>query len=267
MTVLRHSVTVLAVGPELAGELASLLWDVAGSSQVRGRTVLMPDGQPADGLRLVKGRHLTPGARYEIGRPDDAERMTLGVREWRRTGAVEVEQQVSAPDLNGRLTLRLTSPDRPRLFDARGRMWGPDGSGALQRGSGRARVDLAAWWDAAALPPGAPPAARAPARARVKHLLGEARLYLRPRRAEDGRWLVEVAASVRGRWLLRPVAAVVLLLAGGPLRRGFRDAVERAARGWDEAVAELLALGPEGIREELARQMARGQPEEDSPKG
>ncbi|NEC04389.1 hypothetical protein G3I26_03850, partial [Streptomyces sp. SID7909] len=60
-------------------------------------------------------------------------------------------------------------------------------------------------------------------------------------------------ATVRGRWLLRPVAAVALLLAGGPLRRGFRDAVEQAAEGWNEAVARLLELGPDGVREELGR--------------
>ncbi|MFE6762980.1 hypothetical protein [Streptomyces sp. NPDC057689] len=264
MTVLRHSVTVLAVGPEPARELASLLWETAESTRARGGTVLMPDGQPVPGLRLVKGRHLKSGARYETDGPDDAERMTLGIREWRRTGAVEVEQLVTAPDLNGRLTLRLASPDRPGLLEARGRMWGPDGSGALRRGSAKARADLVAWWSAAALPPGAPPAARAPATARVKHLLGEGRLYLRPRRAEDGRWRVEVAASVRGRWLLRPVAAVVLLLAGGPVRRGFRDAVERAAEGWNEAVGRLLELGPDGIREELARQAAEGRPAKES---
>ena len=71
---------------------------------------------------------------------------------------------------------------------------------------------------------------------------------------------------LRGRWLLRPVAAVVLLLAGGPLRRGFRDAVERAAEGWNEAVGRLLELGPDGIREELARQAAQGRPDQDASK-
>ncbi|MFF5333263.1 hypothetical protein [Streptomyces sp. NPDC013181] len=267
MAVLRHSVTVLAVGPELVDELAALLCDVAESTRARGESVLMPDGQPVADLRLVKGRHLRPGARYEIGGPGDAERMALRVREWRRTSAVEVEQVMSAPDLDARLTLRLARPDRPRLFEARGRVRGPEGSGMLQRGSGRARIDLGAWWSAASLPPGAPPAARAPATARLRHPLGEARLFLRPRRAEDGRWRVEAAAAVRGRWLLRPVAAVALLLAGGPLRRGFRDAVEQAAEHWNEAVAGLLERGADGVREELARQLAQGRPAKDGPVG
>ncbi|MFK0097149.1 hypothetical protein [Streptomyces sp. NPDC091040] len=251
MAVLRHSVTVLAVERALVAELAPLLWDLAESTRAEGTTVVTPDGQPVEDLRLLKGRHLRAGALYEIGRADDGERMAVRIREWRRASAVEVEQRLSAPDLNAKVSLRLTAPDRPRLIEGRGRMWGPDGSGVLRRGSGRARADLAAWWDAAALPPGAPPAARAPVTVRLKHLLGEARLHLRPRRAEDGRWAVEAVATVRGRWLLRPVAAVALLLAGGPLRRGFRDAVEQAAEGWNEAVARLLELGPDGVRGEL----------------
>lgn len=254
MTTLRHSVTVLAVERGLVAELAPAFWDMAESTRTEGAAVLAPDGQPVPDLRLLRGRHLRAGALYEIGRADDGERMAVRIREWRRASAVELEQRLRAPDLNARVTLRLTAPDRPRLIEGRGRMWGPDGSGVLRRGSGRARADLAAWWDAAALPPGAPPAARAPVTVRLRHLLGEARLQLRPRRAEDGRWLVEAVATVRGRWLLRPVAAVGLLLAGGPLRRGFRDAVERAAEGWDEAVGRLLELGPEDIREELTRQ-------------
>ncbi|MYQ77960.1 MULTISPECIES: hypothetical protein [unclassified Streptomyces] len=210
MAVLRHSVTVLAVERALVAELAPLLWDLAESTRAEGTTVVTPDGQPVEDLRLLKGRHLRAGALYEIGRADDGERMAVRIREWRRASAVEVEQRLSAPDLNAKVSLRLTAPDRPRLVEGRGRMWGPDGSGVLRRGSGRARADLAAWWDAAALPPGAPPAAHAPVTVRLKHLLGEARLHLRPRRAEDERWAVE-------------------------------------------AVARLLELGPDGVREELGR--------------
>ncbi|WP_143052002.1 hypothetical protein [Streptomyces sp. 2131.1] len=91
---------------------------------------------------------------------------------------------MTAPDLNGRLPLRLASPDRPGLLEARGRMWGPDGSGALRRGSAKARADLVAWWS--------------------------------------------------------------------------------AAEGWNEAAGRLLELGPDGIREELARQAAEGRPGEES---
>ncbi|MGW1228777.1 hypothetical protein [Streptomyces sp. NPDC001515] len=251
MAVLRHSVEVPAVGPDRLRELTALLLEVAESTRERGGAVLMPDGSPVPDLRLTGGRHLRPGARYEVVEPDVRERIVLRIREWRRGGPVAVEQLMSAPDLSARLTVRLTTPERPRLVEAEGRMRGAEGSGALQRVRGRARVDLAAWWAAAELPPGAPAVARAPATARVRHRLGEARLSLRPRSSGDGRWRVEVAACVRGRWLLRPVAAVALLLVGRALRRGFRDGVERAAEGWTTAVGELLALSPDELRAEL----------------
>nr|WSW67230.1 hypothetical protein OG461_14030 [Streptomyces sp. NBC_00995] len=256
----RHSVTVLALEPERLDEVSRLMCDLAESTRARGRDVVLADGTPVADLRLLRGRHLRPGARYEFTDAGTTDRMTLVVREWRRGTAVAVEQLLSSEELVARLTLRLRSPDRPRLLEAVARMRGAAESGLMQRGSGRARLDLAAWWSAAALPPGAPPAARAPATARLKHLLADARLQLRPRLTADGRWRVEVTATVRGRWLLRPVAAVALLLAGGPLRREFRSGVERAAEVWDEVMGPLLALSPDELRAELARQAAEVTP-------
>lgn len=236
--------------------------DFAESTRARGRDVLLGDGTPVADVQLVRGRHLRPGARYVLTEADATEQMTLVVREWRRGSAIAVEQLLSSEELRARLTLRLRSPEQPRSVEAGARMTGSADSGVLQRGSGKARIDLAAWWSAVALPPGAPPVARAPATAEVKHLLAKGRLYLRPRQADDGRWLVEVTVTVRGRWLLRPVAAVALLVAGRPLRREFRSGVERAAEGWNAAVRELLALGPDELRAELARHAAEGASQE-----
>ncbi|MFF1920996.1 hypothetical protein ACFVW8_10545 [Streptomyces sp. NPDC058221] len=261
MTALRHAVTVLALEPARLGELTTLFLDVAESSRAHGHAIVMPDGQPVADVRLVGGHHLRAGARYELAEAGATDKVTLRIHEWRRGGSIAVEHLLSSNDVNTRLTARLACPDRPRLLEAEGRMWG---RGAMYSASGKARIDLAAWWAAAQLPPGAPPAARAPATARVKHRLGEARLYLRPRRGDDGRWHVEVAVTLRGRWLLRPVAAVALLLAGGPLRRSFRTGVEQAAEGWNEALGELLALGPDELRAELQRLAAEGSPPQDA---
>ncbi|MFB8035676.1 hypothetical protein ACFC5Z_22570 [Streptomyces sp. NPDC056004] len=64
--------------------------------------------------------------------------------------------------------------------------------------------------------------------------------------------------SVHGRLLLRPVAAFALLLAGVPLRRGFRSSVERAAGQWNEALGQILAKGPDELRAELAGHLVAG---------
>ncbi|MFD6231652.1 hypothetical protein ACFWFZ_33080 [Streptomyces sp. NPDC060232] len=72
---------------------------------------------------------------------------------------------------------------------------------------------------------------------------------------------MDVAVTVRGRWLLRPVAAVVLMAAGRPVRRGFRSAVEEAAEACNRSVGELLALTPDDLRAELKRQATERTPE------
>jgi hypothetical protein len=253
MTVLRHSVTVLALEPHRTQELAGLILDFAESTRERGEEIVLEDGRPVVDVRLVEGRHLHPGARYELSEDGAADQQTVLVREWRRGDAIAVEQLLASDDVTARTVLRLHSPDQPLLLEAEGQVRGPEGSGTLRRGSGEARLDLAAWWAAVQLPPGAPSAAPTPATVRLKHRLCEARLDLRPRRAGSGRWQVDVAVTVRGRWLVRPVVAVALMVAGRRVRRGFRSAVEGAADGWNREIGELPALGPDAIRDELAR--------------
>ncbi|WP_329264099.1 hypothetical protein OG223_49790 [Streptomyces sp. NBC_01478] len=262
MTVLRHSVSVLALEPDRLQELTELIFDFAESTRARGEEIVLEDGRPVVDVRLVKGRHLRPGARYELLEAGATDQVTVLVREWQRRGAIAVEQLLVSDEVTVRMSLRLRTPDRPRLLEVEGRVRGPEGSGALRRGSGMARLDLAAWWAAIDLAPGALPTARAPATAWLKHRLGKAHLHLRPRRADGGRWQVDVAVTVRGRWLLRPVAAVALMVAGRPVRRGFRSEVEQAADAWDRSIGELLALTPDDLRAELARQATERPPEE-----
>ncbi|WP_431783697.1 hypothetical protein [Streptomyces chumphonensis] len=254
MTVLRHSVSVLALRPDRLWRLTTPLLDFVESTRVRGDEIVLDDGRPVPDLRLVEGRHLRPGARYASVKADAEDQMTVVVRAWQRRKAIVAEQTVSSDDMTVRLSIRLDTPDRPRRLDVDGWANGPEGSGPLRRGSGRARLDLTAWWAAADLPPGTPPPPRAPATVRLKHRLATARLDLRPRYEDGGRWRVDVSAAVRGRWLLRPVVAVALMVAGSRVRRGFRTAVEQAAEAWDRSVGELLALSPDALRAELAKQ-------------
>ncbi|MFI2437506.1 hypothetical protein [Streptomyces sp. NPDC018693] len=261
MTVLRHSVAVLALEPERLQELTELIFDFAESTRAQGDEIVLEDGRPVADVRLVKGRHLRPGARYELSDAGATDHVTVLVREWQRRRVVAVEQLLVSDDVTGWMALRLRNPDRPRLLEIEGRVRGPEGSGALRRGSGTARLDLTAWWAAADLAPGVPSAVGAPATARLKHRLFKARLHVRPRRADGGRWQVDVAVTVRGRWLLRPVAAIALMVAGRPMRRGFRSAVEQAADAWNRSIGELLALTPDDVRAELTRQATERTPE------
>ncbi|MDK0523176.1 hypothetical protein [Streptomyces sp. ML-6] len=144
MTSFHHSVVVRPLEPGRVRELIGILCDFAESSRADGEQVLLENGQPVVGVRLLKGRHLRAGARYEITEADSTERTVVLVHEWRRTKAIAVEQLSAQDDLTARLVLRLSSPDRPRLLEAEGELRGPEGSGTLYRGTGRARLDLAA---------------------------------------------------------------------------------------------------------------------------
>ncbi|MGW7589859.1 hypothetical protein [Streptomyces rubiginosohelvolus] len=271
-----HTVTVAALDRGWFEEAADALVDLLDASREGpGGTVVLADGRAVEGLRLLKGRHLRPGARYgeapaaREGAGTGAEAadgpaalvsgtgdspavpQAVVLRAWRPSHSVEVESLVVEEGMSLKLGLRLSGPRRPRAVELSLAGHQP-GGGSLYRFSGRGKADLAAWWAAVDRLPTAPPAARPPASGRAVHRLAKARLTLTPRPAEDGSWRITVALSVRGRWLLRPVGAVVLFFARGPLERGLREAAESAAAEWNTALAELTPLHGEALRAEIA---------------
>ncbi|NED00380.1 hypothetical protein G3I55_01695 [Streptomyces sp. SID6648] len=274
-----HTVTVAALDRGWFEEAADVLVHLLDASREGpGGTIVLADGRAVEGLRLLKGRHLRPGARYgEVqAEPEGAGRAgtaaeaadgpaalasgagdssatpsSVVLRAWRPSHSVEVESLVVEDGMSLKLGLRLSEPRRLRAVELSLSGHQP-GGGSLYRFSGRGKADLAAWWAAVDRLPTAPPAARAPASGRAVHRLAKARLTLTPRPADDGSWRITVALSVRGRWLLRPVGAVVLFFARGPVERGLREAAESAAAGWNTALAELTPLHGEALRAEIA---------------
>lgn len=267
MTRFEHTVSVGALDrgwfEEAAGATVGLL---DASREGPDGAVLLADGRAVDGLRLLKGRHLRPGAHYasapeppEPSAPPETAPALEGapvseaavLREWRPSRSIEVESLLEEASLSVRMKMRLRDPLAPRALELSLSGRHPQG-GSLYRISGRGRADLAAWWAAVDRLPAAPPAARPPVSGKAVHRLGKARLTVTPRPAEDGSWRVRVVLGVRGRWLLRPVGAVALFFARGAVTRGFREAVESAAEGWNTALAELTPLHGEALRAEIA---------------
>ncbi|GGS12891.1 hypothetical protein F2B00_14405 [Streptomyces parvus] len=266
-----HTVTVAALDRGWFEEAAGTLVDLLDASREGpGGSVVLADGRPVEGLRLLKGRHLRPGARYgefpavpegagevpvehagaEAGDSPDAPQAVV-LRTWRPSHSVEAESLVEEDGMSLKVGLRLSEPRRPRAVELSLSGHKP-GGGSLYRFSGRGKADLAAWWAAVDRLPSAPPAARAPVSGRAVHRLAEARLTLTPRPAEGGSWRITVVLSMRGRWLLRPVGAVVLFFARGPVERGLREAAESAAGEWNTALAGLTPLHGEALRAEIA---------------
>ncbi|XMN06876.1 hypothetical protein ACK8N7_12885 [Streptomyces griseobrunneus] len=243
--------------------------DLFEGSREQGGAILLSDGRPIHGLRLLKGRHLKPGVHYgdapeegekpgpagtpvasgPAGAPVAQEATVL--REWRPSRTAQVESLMAEESMVVRVGVRLREPRTPRALEVSLDGHNPKG-GSLYRFSGRARADPHAWWAALDRPSSAPPAARAPVTGRVVHRLAKARLTVTPRPAEDGSWQVSVVLSVRGRWLLRPVAALAPAFARKPVERGFREAVDSSAEEWAEMPAELPSLHGEALRAEIA---------------
>ncbi|MEU0761363.1 hypothetical protein ABZ351_17015 [Streptomyces microflavus] len=264
----EHTVTVAALDRHWFEEAAGAVVDLFEGSREQGGAILLPDGRPIHGLRLLKGRHLQPGARYgeapeEDGKPGAPDASVASgpvvqeatvLREWRPSRTVEVESLMAEESLSVRVGVRLREPRTPRALEVSLDGHNPKG-GSLYRFSGRARADLHAWWAALDRPSSAPPAARAPVVGRAVHRLAKARLTVTPRPADDGSWQVSVVLSVRGRWLLRPVAAVALVFVRKPVERGFREGVDSAAEEWAGMLAELPSLHGEALRAQIADEL------------
>ncbi|MFJ4824994.1 hypothetical protein ACIP5L_17130 [Streptomyces bacillaris] len=263
----EHTVTVAALDRGWFEETAGHVVDLFEASREQDGAILLPDGRPVHGLRLLKGRHLQPGAEYgEIPgeketapepaallekAPSEPAMEAAVLREWRPSRVIAVESHAVDEGMSMRVGVRLREPRAPKSLEVSLDGHNPEG-GSLYRFSGRAKADLHAWWAALDLPPAAPPPARAPVVGKAVHRLGKARLTVTPRAAGDGSWRVSVVLSVRGRWLLRPVAAVGLFFARKPVERGFREAVDSSVEEWAEMLAELPRLRGEALRAEIA---------------
>ncbi|MFF9685106.1 hypothetical protein [Streptomyces sp. NPDC014623] len=270
----HHTVSVTALDRAWFEECAALALDVVEATRTDPAGALLEAGEKVPGVRLVRGRHLRAGARYTVtsapsptapGRAPGAPpaTMTVRIREWRRSTGIAVEQQLTSADVTGRVALRLRTPDRPSALEADLALRSPDG-GLLRRVAGRARADLASWWAAAEAPAGTLPAARAPVTARARHPLGRAAVALTVRPADGGVWQVGVTLTVSGRALVRPPAALALLLFRIPLRRGFRSGVDEAAAWWNAALGKGLPP-PGALRAEFTEAVITKDPACEAP--
>ncbi|MGJ5755974.1 hypothetical protein FB563_7750 [Streptomyces puniciscabiei] len=128
---------------------------------------------------------------------------------------------------------------------------------SLRRVHGEARVDLRAWWEAAA----GRHVSGTPFEARLEHRLAEATVWAVPRPHGDGRWKVRIELSLRGRSLLRPVATAGLPLFRSRLREAVTDRVDRLAQMWNETVPDTVSRDRSRLRERIL-DAAASRPEE-----
>ncbi|MFB6955763.1 hypothetical protein ACFCYB_01695 [Streptomyces sp. NPDC056309] len=282
MVSVRHKVVVEPVPYPWLVDALAVIRTLLEESQADGQGLVLPDGQVIPDIRLTQGRHLRPGSVYlteidvEAEAEDDdgnakadanadaaadgpgtskdadaSETVQITVREWDHRRAVRLELAVVADDMNVELDAALKSPDRPNLVEISGRMRGAAAPRTLFDMAGRARVRLDDWWPAADTDRTLP---SAPASARLDHrwIRAEVRAEPRPSPSRDGgRWEIHVTVSLRGRRLLRPVAAVVLTVAARRIRRSVVQTLDNLAVQWNDRVPPLVAMNTDQLRETL----------------
>ncbi|MFF4793460.1 hypothetical protein ACFY2M_27680 [Streptomyces sp. NPDC001276] len=284
MVSVRHKVVVEPVPYPWLVDALAVIRTLLEESQADEQGLVLPDGQVIPDIRLTQGRHLRPGSVYlteiDVEAEDDeddeddhgdgnakadanadgsgtseeaeaSETVQITVREWDHRRAVRLELAVVADDMNVELDAALKSPDRPSLVEISGRMRGDAAPRTLFDMAGRARVRLDDWWPAADT--GRTPLS-APAAARLDHRWIRADVRAEPRPSPsraDGRWEIHVTVSLRGRRLLRPVAAVVLTVAARRIRRSVVQAVDNLAAQWNDRVPHLVAMNTDELRETL----------------
>ncbi|MFI2410492.1 hypothetical protein [Streptomyces sp. NPDC018947] len=243
MVAFRHTVLVDALPRPWCADAVGVLLDLAGASRAEAGRLLLPDGSAVPGTRLAEGRHLRPGAVYTT--EDDAGTVRVRIREWNRHSRLRAAVDVRTPEGHLALQVALHGADRLRLLELSGRAQGAGGRPASTAFWGSAVLRGDAWWAAA----DQGRAARTPPlHGRLDHRLFRAGIQAVPRPADLGRWEVGVTVTVRGRHLLRPVAAVVLRVARRRLHRSLARELGGMAARWNAALPGLLRHDRDGLR-------------------
>ncbi|MGP3732840.1 DUF6299 family protein [Streptomyces sp. GDS52] len=269
MVSLSHTVVLAPVPRAWFVDALAVLVESAESGRAEEGQMLLPDGRVLSDMRLVEGRHLRPGAVYDVvldenenGAGDEAggaeekrvpgdlgDSLRVTVREWDRRRALRLGIAVSVADVGLVGEGALRSPDRPREAEISGQARIDGVWSALSRPTGRARLRLDDWWTATDTGR-APRSAPLWARLECGAARAELRAVPRPDPVED-RWEVTVTVRIRGRRLFRPVAALALGLGRRRLQRALTDALENLARDWNTEVPRLTAMGRDDIRREI----------------
>ncbi|QFG22392.1 hypothetical protein [Actinomadura sp. WMMB 499] len=231
MVRLRRGVRLSPLPERLPDEVVRPLLDAVEGLAIGGDGLHVGDAV-IPRARLVQGRHLAAGSRYRVELPEreggDGGVVEITVGSWDRArrirldGTFELDGHAATSSLEADLTGRRIRTVRV--------------AGGYRATKGRLRSLRRASWEGEATlgARGEMPELSA----RVRHRFGVVTAGVEG----DGgrrRWKGRVVARGSGRGVLRPFAAVGLLVARRRLRSGFAEAVDDFATRWNETVPGL----------------------------
>lgn len=237
-----------------------LLQDTVACAIERWRDVEFVDGRIVDpttggtraGLQVADGHHPREGVRYRafacdesaVARVDDTGALSTPAPAWRvatvdlvadRPARIEIavhQDHAPAVDVRGEIGPR----DRPARLDATVDTALP-GAWPL---AGRLRVEV----DGAVDESSSSTDRIADLAVRIRHPRARGRATVEVVRLDPDLWEVRVSAQLRGRGVLRPIAAVALRFARRSIERSFREGLDKVAGQVAEIDTQLRA--PDG---------------------
>jgi hypothetical protein len=231
----RHTVQLVAVPQRWFEDFADLAHEIVGEHLGEGA-----DGQ----FRLVGGRALQPGARYEtVDGPLDVELLS-----WGRDTDTAARLHTADKGSELEATVRFSTPTELRTVHADVDFWITTGRWAKSLGTARieVRADLARWWS------GAKPSLSA----QLGHRLFWASFDVTRKPAAGRRWAVTVTCRVYGRTALRPFTALMLLGTRSRIRGGLVEGLDKFATDWNARLPELLDMNRDVLRELISTEVS-----------
>jgi hypothetical protein len=248
MAELEHHVVVEAVGRPWVDAFIAGVYDAFVDLRFDG-------GRPADGnggpveVLFTEGLHGAPDAHYRLTYPVDpadpsGEHGTTEIAVTSLDRAAETSLDISAEEPGGRLAMKflLRSAAHPDAVSAAGTVQWPGRPRSLRRVSGDVQINVEGWWgrlEGHGDRDGGPPIV-----AKITHPLAGATVTAVPRSEEEGRWTVDIVATVHGRSWARPFVFIALPLIRKSLRTGYRLALDEFAEDWTRGAPALVREDP-----------------------
>ncbi|MGY1455611.1 hypothetical protein [Streptomyces sp. SS8] len=272
MPSLRHVVTLEALPRRWTEEAVVSLHQLLEELRPENGALHL-EGEPVPGVRHTAGRHLTPGARYEVvwnegegggGAADEAGaqnqeqnrapsgaglwRLEAEVAEWGRTGSTRLRLIAGNPQSEAHGEVTVHGGYRPTSLALEGEFRGGGPFARYRRGEFKAGLDLTRWWAADGHSP-------APLTVGLRHPLLRTLVRATVRRTRNGRWKVTVLTTFRGRGWARPLVAAACLFNRSRILGQYRAGLDEMAGSWNKEVPRVVATGPGHLRDEVIAEL------------
>ncbi len=225
-----HVITLESVPRRWFDQCVAMTHETFASLRPEGDGLITEDGRTVSAVKLVEGRHATPGARYALG--DGSGTVVVSAWNPRTETAIKVE-------IDDEMHIAFDGTLQPSRLNAGGVMVLKQYK-RLSGLSWNGVAELDRWW--------AGGRGAAPITASAKHMFAVARATISQRPAADGRWAIQVVVKLRGRTVFWPLVTLGLLFAKGKMQKSFAEALGTFAAQWNEEIPPLLRKSSDELR-------------------